>query len=177
MLHSVAELTHLSGGCFMIKMIELNHQIKEEIKMMFHDKLIKLRKNKGISQEELAEMMDVSRQAISRWELGSTLPDVPNLLKISEIFGVSTDYLVHDDYESDEDIPIAKEKEKEVIVSENKRYKLHLIAGFASVLAAFAFLIAAISELSIISVILSFFNCGIAAINFYLYFKNKKSKS
>ena len=38
--------------------------------MKFHDKLIKLRKSKGLSQEELAEMLDVSRQAISRWELG-----------------------------------------------------------------------------------------------------------
>ena len=177
MLHSVAELLHKSGRVLRDKMIELRYQIKEEIKMKFHEKLIKLRKSKGLSQEELAEMLDVSRQAISRWELESTLPDVPNLIKISEIFGVSTDYLVHDDYESDEDIPIAKEKEKEVIISENKRYKLHLIAGFASILAAFAFLIAALSELSIISVILSFFNCGIAAINFYLYFKNKKSKS
>ena len=89
--------------------------------MKFHEKLIKLRKSKGLSQEELAEMLNVSRQAISRWELESTLPDVPNLIRISEIFGVSTDYLVHDDYESDEDIPIAKEKEKEVLVSENKR--------------------------------------------------------
>ncbi len=145
--------------------------------MKFHEKLIKLRKSKALSQEELAEMLDVSRQAISRWELESTLPDVPNLLKISEIFGVSTDYLVHDDYESDEDIPIAKEKEKEVIVSENKRYKLHLIAGFASIVAALAFLIAAISELSIVYVILSLVNCGIAAINFYIYFKNNKIKS
>ncbi len=104
--------------------------------MKFHEKLIKLRKSKGLSQEELAEMLDVSRQAISRWELESTLPDVPNLLKISEIFGVSTDYLVHDDYESDEDIPIAKEKQKKVeekdetIITNNyKHKKYHLISA------------------------------------------------
>lgn len=145
--------------------------------MKFHDKLIKLRKSKGMSQEELAEMLDVSRQAISRWELGSTLPDVPNLLKISEIFGVSTDYLVHDDYQSDEDIPIAKEKQQIVETSENKRYKMHLVAGIAFIIAAFGFMIAGILELSIIHVILSLLTCVNSAINFYMYFKHKKNKT
>ena len=173
MLHSVAELLHKSGRVFRGKMIELSYQIKEEIKMKFHEKLIKLRKSKGLSQEELADKLDVSRQAISRWELESTLPDVPNLIKISEIFGVSTDYLVHDDYESDEDIPIAKEKEKEVLVSENKRYKLHIIAAVAFIIAAIFYLIAGIIELNILHVILCLANSLLSAINFYLYFRHK----
>lgn len=141
--------------------------------MKFHEKLIKLRKSKGLSQEELAEMLDVSRQAISRWELESTLPDVPNLIKISEIFGVSTDYLVHDDYESDEDIPIAKEKEKEVIISENKRYNLHIIAAVAFIIAAIFYLVAGLIELNILHVILCLANSLLSAINFYLYFRHK----
>lgn len=145
--------------------------------MGFHEKLIKLRKSRGLSQEELAEMLDVSRQAISRWELGSTLPDVPNLLKISEIFKVSTDYLLHDNYESDEDIPIAKEKQQIVETSENKRYKMHLAAGIAFIIAAFCFLIASISDLNIVHVILSLLTCINSAINFYMYFKHKKNKS
>lgn len=142
--------------------------------MKFHEKLIKLRKSKGLSQEELAEMLNVSRQAISRWELGTTLPDVPNLLSISEIFGVSTDYLVHDNYESDEDIPIVKEKENEVIISENKRYKLHFIAGIAFIIAAICYLIAGIIELNIVHIILCIATCTLSSINFFLYFKRKK---
>ena len=65
--------------------------------MSFADKLIKLRKDKRISQEELAAMLDVSRQAISRWEMGSTLLDINNIIKLSDIFGVSIDSLVRDD--------------------------------------------------------------------------------
>ena len=62
--------------------------------MKFEEKLIDLRKKYGMSQEELADRLGVSRQAISRWELGSTLPDAPNLLKLSDLFGVSIDYLL-----------------------------------------------------------------------------------
>ena len=65
--------------------------------MKFEEKLINLRKAKGLSQEELAEQLGVSRQAVSRWELGSTLPDIPNLLQLCELFGVSADYLVKDE--------------------------------------------------------------------------------
>ena len=56
----------------------------EEQAMKFEEKLMTMRKRNGMSQEELADQLGVSRQAISRWELGSTLPDAPNLLKLSE---------------------------------------------------------------------------------------------
>jgi len=62
--------------------------------MSFSEKIQILRKQKGISQEQLAEMLDISRQAVSKWELGESLPDVENIVKLSEIFGVSTDYLM-----------------------------------------------------------------------------------
>ncbi len=65
--------------------------------MKFADKLVRLRKDKGISQEELAGMLNVSRQAISRWEMGSTLPDMNNIIRLSDIFEVSIDSLVRDD--------------------------------------------------------------------------------
>ena len=50
-----------------------------------------------MSQEQLAEKLDVSRQAISRWELGSALPDVNNIRQLSRVFAVSADYLLNDD--------------------------------------------------------------------------------
>ena len=60
--------------------------------------IAELRKEKGWSQEDFAEKLDVSRQAISRWENGTALPDAQNILQISKLFGVSADYILNDDY-------------------------------------------------------------------------------
>lgn len=54
--------------------------------MNITEKLIQLRKSKGISQEELAEKLDVSRQAISRWETGTALPDANTILALSKLW-------------------------------------------------------------------------------------------
>lgn len=66
--------------------------------MKLSEKIVRLRKARGMSQEALAEQMDVSRQAVSRWEQGSALPDASNLLQLSRIFGVSADYLLNEEY-------------------------------------------------------------------------------
>lgn len=73
--------------------------------MKLSDKIIRLRKSNGWSQEELAEKLDVSRQAVSRWEGASAQPDAANVLQMSRLFGVTTDYLLNEDYESDGDLP------------------------------------------------------------------------
>ena len=80
--------------------------------MTFAKKLLQLRKREGYSQEELANVLDVSRQAISRWEMGTAVPDSNNLLQLSKLFDVSTDYLLNDDYTSDEDLPKVKKKNR-----------------------------------------------------------------
>lgn len=67
--------------------------------MILADKITELRKKNGWSQEELAEMLDVSRQAISKWESAQSMPDINRILKMSEVFGVSTDYLLKDGLE------------------------------------------------------------------------------
>ncbi len=77
--------------------------------MKLSEKIIKLRKNNGMSQEDLADRLQISRQSISRWENGSAKPDADNILQLSKLFGVSTDYLLHDEYESDNDLPKVKE--------------------------------------------------------------------
>ncbi len=64
--------------------------------MEFNNKLYELRKQKGLSQEELAGRLNVSRQTISKWEVGESAPDMDNLVSISELFGVSLDELVLD---------------------------------------------------------------------------------
>ena len=65
--------------------------------MKLEEKLISLRKEKGLSQMKLAEMMNVSRQAISRWEVGATVPSTDNLKFLGNLYGVSLEYLLHDD--------------------------------------------------------------------------------
>ena len=70
--------------------------------MIFADKLIDLRKKNGWSQEELAEKLNVSRQAVSKWEGAQSVPDMSRIIQLSELFGVSTDYLLKDNLEQTE---------------------------------------------------------------------------
>jgi len=64
--------------------------------MNFAEKLLNLRTQYGYSQEALAEKLNVSRQAISKWELGTTLPETDKVIAISDFFEVSTDFLLKD---------------------------------------------------------------------------------
>lgn len=73
--------------------------------MIFADKLIDLRKKNGWSQEELAEKLNVSRQAVSKWEGAQSVPDMGRIIQLSELFGVSTDYLLKDAMEQAEPAP------------------------------------------------------------------------
>lgn len=70
--------------------------------MILADKIIRLRKKNGWSQEELAEKMDVSRQAVSKWESAQTVPDLENILRLGDLFGVTTDYLLKDEIENED---------------------------------------------------------------------------
>ena len=79
--------------------------------MKLNEKILTLRKKQGLSQEELAERLNVSRQAVSRWEVGSAQPDASNILQLSKLFGVTADYLLNDEYESDRDVPIVRRTE------------------------------------------------------------------
>ena len=67
--------------------------------MTLGDKIIKLRKEHGFSQEDLAQRIDVSRQSISKWELNESSPDADNLRKLSNLFKVSIDYILDDQQE------------------------------------------------------------------------------
>ncbi|QAT41532.1 DUF5680 domain-containing protein [Clostridium sp. JN-9] len=65
--------------------------------MNFSEKLQLIRKSKGLTQEELADMLYVSRQAVAKWESGQAYPDIENLIRLSEVFLVTIDHLVKDD--------------------------------------------------------------------------------
>ena len=67
--------------------------------MILADKIVDLRKKNGWSQEELAEQLGVSRQAVSKWESAQSVPDMGRVVQMSELFGVTTDYLLKDQME------------------------------------------------------------------------------
>lgn len=78
--------------------------------MILAEKITALRKKNGWSQEELAERMDISRQSVSKWESGASLPELDKLLKLSQIFEVSTDYLLKDEEDETDSLPDTSEK-------------------------------------------------------------------
>lgn len=64
--------------------------------MKFYEKLYTLRKGANMTQTDLAEKLGVSRQAVSRWEMGAAMPDIDNLIAMSDLFRVSLDELLKD---------------------------------------------------------------------------------
>lgn len=111
--------------------------------MKLSDKLIELRKTKGWSQEDFAEKVDVSRQAISRWENGTALPDAQNILRISKLFGVSADFLLNDECEGESDIASVEEGGEEVkpLLAKKKRTYWYPILSVCLIVALAAFAI------------------------------------
>ena len=97
--------------------------------MTFGEKLQALRKSRGWSQEQLAERIAVSRQAVSKWESEAAAPDTANVLEISRLFGVSTDYLLHDDYTGDGDIPAVKSRETQLKKQKNREMAMMVLIG------------------------------------------------
>ena len=65
--------------------------------MILGEKIAALRKQNNWSQEELAEKLQISRQSVSKWESGASIPDLDRIVKLSALFGVSTDYLIKDE--------------------------------------------------------------------------------
>lgn len=65
--------------------------------MTLGEKLKEIRKRFGLSQEQLAEIMNVSRQAITKWENDGGIPDISNLQELSKVFDITVDYLLNDD--------------------------------------------------------------------------------
>ncbi len=70
--------------------------------MKLHEKIYMLRTEKNLSQGDLAEILDVSRQSVSKWETGASVPDLDKLIKMSDLFGVSIDYLVREEMTENE---------------------------------------------------------------------------
>ena len=125
--------------------------------MIFADKLILLRKKAGWSQEELADQMNVTRQSVSKWEGAQSIPDLEKMLRLSKLFGVSTDYLLKDDMEEAEPIAssdyapslrrVSMEEANAFLSVKAKTAKTIAYAAFLCILSPIAlFILGAISE-------------------------------
>lgn len=125
--------------------------------MIFADKLILLRKKAGWSQEELAEQMNVTRQSVSKWEGTQSVPDLEKMIRLSELFGVSTDYLLKDEIEeaehinSSNDMPslkrVSMEEANAFLSVKSRTAKTIAYAAFLCILSPIALLmLGAISE-------------------------------
>ena len=86
--------------------------------MILADKIIYLRKKCGWSQEELAERMNVSRQSISKWEGAQSVPDLDKILKMCQVFGVSTDYLLKEEILAELDHFFVKANKRDEILGQ-----------------------------------------------------------
>ncbi len=119
--------------------------------MEFNNKLYELRKQKGLSQEELANRLNVSRQTISKWEVGESTPDMEKLAAISELFDISLDELVLDKATKKEEPKEQTTKSdlysdiKEHVLTEDNKKKAKKGLKIAGIVLAVFFLIDLIS--------------------------------
>ena len=81
--------------------------------MKLSEKILKIRKSEGLSQEEFADKLEVSRQAVYKWESGIATPEIEKLKNIHTLFGTSIEYLLNDDVESEEVVPTLKKVQPE----------------------------------------------------------------
>lgn len=105
--------------------------------MILADKILQLRRSNGWSQEELAERLNISRQSVSKWESAQSIPDIGKILELSQIFGVTTDYLLKDEIEkpaysgtdSLSNLPGISVQEANAYMEASARYARRLGAG------------------------------------------------
>ena len=94
--------------------------------MILAEKITEERKKNGWSQEEMAEKLSVSRQAVSKWESAQSTPDLQKVLRLAEIFGVSTDYLLKDELKSETGTEILKNQEYKDIINNLNLSLIHI---------------------------------------------------
>ncbi len=143
--------------------------------MKLSDKIVKLRKANGWSQEDFAEKLNVSRQAISRWENGTALPDAQNILQIGKLLGVTADYLLCDDREDFGENPIDQQTQQEEKNFVFKKRRRHLVSAIAFAIAAICWLIAAATGQSAVyqafSVVLLVLCIGLVGAQLVMFFR------
>lgn len=111
--------------------------------MNLSEKIFKLRKTNGLSQDELAEKLNVSRQAISKWETDQATPELDKIVKLAELFNVTTDYLLQHDIADELAIrTTALEKQQQEILNKqrkNQKRQYLILSIVISIIAIFIF--------------------------------------
>lgn len=125
--------------------------------MTLSEKIVKLRTGRGMSQGDLAEALEVSRQSVSKWETGQSVPDLDRIIRLADLFGVSVDELVRDQEQPEP----AKPEAQVIYVEQENRFSLrpNLIVGILlEVFSMLLFLVGAgngASELLLIAVLVA----------------------
>ena len=138
----VAKTQDKIGGLARLVVVALRK--KEATNMNFSDKVRMLRKEHGLSQEELAGKLDVSRQAVSKWENGQGFPEMETVLRMSDLFGVSLDYLFKDSGSEEKGTAeesvyyVSSEMAEEYLATKEKRGRKMAI-GVAVIIISFFF--------------------------------------
>lgn len=116
--------------------------------MILADKIIALRKKHGMSQEELAEKINVSRQSVSKWEGAQSIPDLDRIIQLSQLFGVSTDYLLKDDIDEEQPVADTYTPSRKISLEEANGYVAH--SRKTSVMIAIATFLCIISPITLV---------------------------
>ncbi len=106
-------------------LVGFRYQNKEEKDMDFSEKLLTLRKEKDLTQEQLAEKLNVSRQSVSKWESGQAVPELEKIVAMSVVFDVTTDYLLKSSEIDDLSVKTEMlEKQQQMLVREQRQQKI-----------------------------------------------------
>lgn len=111
--------------------------------MSFAKKMIELRKQQNLSQQDLADRLGVSRQAISRWETGAVQPLADSVKSLAQVFQVSTDYLLNDDLDTPTPPPTAQPAPPQEEPTPTRKHRKWLLALAALAAAALLVLVTA----------------------------------
>lgn len=116
--------------------------------MSFAKKMIELRKQNGLSQQDLADRLGVSRQAISRWETGAVQPLADSVKSLAQVFQVSTDYLLNDDLDTPTPPPTAQPAPPQEKPKSARKHRKWLLALAALAAAAVLILVTAMGTMA-----------------------------
>ena len=133
--------------------------------MTYNEKLISLRKKYGYTQEQLAEKIGVSRQAISRWEAGETMPDTACLIKLCDVFQVSADQLIRDEYGIDTEPASDRSSGSCTAEDTAKKRSYHLISAICFAVGALCAAAGIAASINSSRLGLSVFVCALCSAN------------
>ena len=85
--------------------------------MMFYEKLRQCREQLGLSQEDIAERLQITRQAVSKWERGINEPDIETIIRLSDIYGVTIDHLLREDLSVARKLAVKERSYKKLIIA------------------------------------------------------------